>query len=376
MPVGTEALESQPPPPPPPASKRALLALGGTFERSAPVAWPSVAANIVAPLRAGGFAVSIYGFELQPAGALVDGVRSCAPVLSLARGTPIGEYDSLIQAEADAAAPASLLKPDLFFCDSPYARRTHVPLGNNCSINVVRQLLSESRVARFLEANAGRFDVAVALQADYFVATPIDMRDVGAAMGGGQGGRFVYLSDANDAFGFTNGFYLGPPRAVAAVMGRLDAAAAGQLDTSRDYERLLKSAFELLGIERRVSRLAVFKVRANCGVHWQGIGNPCPRTRREKRHHRCLRRNRFDHVLDGSVAAVMRVQQVHRALVDLLRGRGNCACGPRIDAGPVLAAAAAAANASGGGALSARCSEVRECWMADVALARGTMAFG
>ena len=154
--------------------------------------------------------------------------------------------------------------------------------------NALRQLYSERAVGRFLREHLEQYDVAIAVTSDAFLALPISVADVVAAS---RTPRAVWTTALNDAgnrsalqlarrrlhgkransdIGYTNGFYIGQPEALSMVLTRLDDVEIWRLPCSFDYETQLKHAFSLHSVERRVTPMVFFKVRANGDVDWAG----------------------------------------------------------------------------------------------------------
>ena len=101
--------------------------------------------------------------------------------------------------------------------------------------------------------------MAVVLGADLVFPlnlTTLDVREAAAS------DNLIFTSACNDAGGVTNGFYVGAPRVLSVVLRRYDEFER-HMHIRNDYEAVLKSAFELNGIERRVTRAVFFKVRAS-----------------------------------------------------------------------------------------------------------------
>ena len=57
--------------------RRALVATYGVASRSALITWSSVEHNVISPLQAGGFSVTVVSFDLRIGSSRIDGVNAC-----------------------------------------------------------------------------------------------------------------------------------------------------------------------------------------------------------------------------------------------------------------------------------------------------------
>ena len=267
---------------------KVALCLYGPLDRSSPITWPSIERHVLEPLRSAGATLTIYSFDLRVRPpAKIDGVRPCEN-----RFVPCDECESMEQdqlgEEFYAAAKAAVRRPHRLFAD--YSKRSWKALQNithagaDSTTNALRALYSESRVGRWLSAQAGKrdgVDVAVVCSPDLFIANRLSIHDVLIAAGrrphpdlnASTAARFpgglLFTTNLNDEQGYTDGFYMGRPSVLAPVLSRLHDLST--LNATRSYEILLKAAVDKRRLYRAVTPLVFFKVRANCYVEWQGI---------------------------------------------------------------------------------------------------------
>jgi len=231
-----------------------------------------MARHLISPLRHGGSLVDLLGFNLDVGGAAVDGVAlNQSHILTV----PFTVFDSMNQTavddEIDRICP-QLACPT--FADYRFARG-----GPKTAMirNAFRQLHSEMRVARYLERST--YDAALVVSPDLRLALDIDLADVHRAVEDRR--RAAWTTDVNDADGYTNSFYLGRPSQLSLVLSRFyEHSTLMGLDIGnrswdgaaypRNYEVLLRRAFVEQRVERLITRMIFFKIRASGQPNWQG----------------------------------------------------------------------------------------------------------
>lgn len=283
--------------------KRAVVCLFGVLCRSWRVTWPTVQRRVIDVLRSQGMDVDVYMFSLETGSAPVyfsaGGGCKCPPMPTddvhgpyrndsklIFEARSQEEVDALIHKRCAASAAASAIASaeaanatasGASTANALVARRCDTLFrGNSYSccpartLNAIRQLYSESRVAAFLRTSS--HDVAVVTGPDYFLSLDVDLRTLAAALQTARGDRTVYTTKVNDNHGYTNGYYVGRPAAVALVMDRFAYVGGRAPPTTKvlDYESLLRHAFLDAGATRQVSDQVFFKVRPSGQVYWQG----------------------------------------------------------------------------------------------------------
>ena len=191
--------------------RRALVATYGVASRSALITWSSVERNVISPLQADGFNVTVFSFDLRIGGSRIDGVNACRS--SDVVRCNVCEVDEQARLDLELAHKMEdyrLRKPGshhLFsVCSSPWARRQYTGTGMSCFNNSLRQLHIENRVAAHLKRNGAKYDVAVALSVDYYIAMPIRLEHVReAASANASSNVTVYVTSVNDSGGYTDG---------------------------------------------------------------------------------------------------------------------------------------------------------------------------
>ena len=140
--------------------------------------------------------------------------------------------------------------------------------SNSTIRNAIRQMYSEYRVGLFLEKNKNKYDGAVICGPDYYLLNSINLEDVNNSLKNNN----VYTTMVNDAQGYTNGFYFGKLELLIPILKRYEKIEL-YLPINKDYEYLLKKSFEDNKINRSVTHLFFFKIRANNMIAWQGNRN-------------------------------------------------------------------------------------------------------
>lgn len=133
-------------------TRRVLLCIAGVIPRGTRFTWPMIERRFVHHLRAHGFAVDVYGFNLNMGSVLVDGVQvdqrdvGAVPFTYLEEAE-LQDADAAIEARCRAGSCPRYVGGG-FHDDS---RQTSMAgLYSVTGMNAARQLLSENRVGEFL----------------------------------------------------------------------------------------------------------------------------------------------------------------------------------------------------------------------------------
>jgi hypothetical protein len=221
---------------------------------------------VVDILKQHGIEVDVFRYDLDPnEGDLVD-KRLWRPRL---HPLPRDYYEANKTLDVDVEAAALCSKVQCLYRPG-YSEQT--------TRNAVRQLYSESRVGHFLNQNQDQYDVAIVIGSDIYVPWDISMQDINraltcstkAAAGAVECStpREILITGNNDAGGVTNGFYVGAPAVVSAVMSRL--YDPDNFPEQEDYERQLKRSFERHSVVTR--KLINFdrKFQSFCKLRYSG----------------------------------------------------------------------------------------------------------
>lgn len=132
-------------------------------------------------------------------------------------------------------------------------------------INSVRQMYSEYKVGCFLEKNKDNYKGAVICGPDYYIVNNLDINTDYFSYD-----NTIYTTRVNDAQGITNGFYIGTINSLVPVLKRYENITE-YLPTDKDYENILKRAFDKNNIICKKIDLLFVKIRSNKKIARQGL---------------------------------------------------------------------------------------------------------
>ena len=128
--------------------------------------------------------------------------------------------------------------------------------------NAIRQMYSEEKVGKFIESHIEDYDCAIVCNPDIYFTNEINLSHIEIAMNNTD---CVFTTNIHDAQGYTNGFYIGAPKPISRILKRFSILEL-LLPTNKDYEYLLKRAFEINNITRLISDTAFLKIRSDKSV--------------------------------------------------------------------------------------------------------------
>lgn len=249
------------------ASAPAIVCLFGVVNRSIKRTWKTIVKHLIQPLKLQRNNVSLYVFDINVSGHLVDAQLLAGPTDSFSQmmwnETELLDEVIIESARQDTIDELVALRCRKHLCKLRYDDE---PDYRHLTKNAFRQMYAESAVARFLRARVHEYSVAVASGPDF--AYIQDLPPVIRA----DDANVIYLTTMNEGEGYTNGFYAGHPEAVAKVMCRFDEYEH-YASIQRDYERTVMAAVQRHNLTRRVVDMPFCKVRANGNV-WAGPGFP------------------------------------------------------------------------------------------------------
>ena len=229
-------------------SMRALVCLMGVVPRSILSTWPAFRENLLRVLEKECSHVRLYVYNLDTGNTPVDGVVMEQGDMRI---IPADVIEQQQQADVDRIVNTK--------CISSCFRSSYTEENTR---NAMRQLHTEYMVGKYVESVADEFDVVVVCTADARLARPICMEHVREAAAGTQ----VFTSRVNNAEGYTNGFYVGGPRALLPILKRyIDFEPS-----HRDYEYTVKRAFDMHKVKHGFTDMVFWKIRGNGEVFWAG----------------------------------------------------------------------------------------------------------
>ena len=235
--------------------KTCTLCLFGVIPRGGEKTFNSINKRIYDVLIQNGFDITVYIFNMNVEDTLVDGEKVSQTFLDKIP-FKCDKYEEIKQKKFDTYIHKRC-KKTLEHC------KFHKAYDPATIKNALRQMYSESRIGRFLEKNSTS-DVVVVCGPDYYIANDININHVNDAINS----DVVYTAQVNNGGGgYTNGFYIGKPANITKITKyRLDDYKS----TNKDYEYMLKSAFDKYKVPHKFTDIVFFKIRKNGEVYWQG----------------------------------------------------------------------------------------------------------
>jgi hypothetical protein len=132
-------------------------------------------------------------------------------------------------------------------------------------INSIRQMYSEYKVGCFLERNKDKYKGAVICGPDYYIVNKLDINTDYFSYD-----NAIFTTRVNDAQGITNGFYIGTINSLVPVLKRYNKITE-YLPTDKDYENIVKRAFDKNNIICNKIGLLFVKIRSSKKIARQGI---------------------------------------------------------------------------------------------------------
>jgi len=198
--------------------------------------------------------VDIYVFNLDVGDTKIDGMSVNAEDYNIINATYYDEYNQNdLDNELEIYYKKGICK---FRFDYPESQIR----------NALRQMYSEYRVGCFLDKNRQKYSSAIVCGPDYCLLKTLNMADVEKSI---NEENVVYTTDVNIGQGYTNGFYIGHLSPLINVLKRYEIIEQ-LLPTRRDYEYLLKQAFNIYGIQRKLTNMLFVKIRNNGDIAIQG----------------------------------------------------------------------------------------------------------
>jgi len=231
--------------------KKIVLCFFGIIPRSIKYTYKSIKENIIDKLA--NYELDIYVFNLNVGNKKIDNTIINQKDVSIIPYTIYEEYDQ------------DLLDKQIRILKSNIKIKFRGDYNELTIQNALRQMYSEYRVGLFLERNINKYDIAIVCGPDYYIANPINIDDIKNSF---ENENF-YTTTVNDAQGYTNGFYIGKPNVLIKPLKRFNYLHE-YLPTDKDYESLLKESIIDNNIERNITKLVFFKIRANKSIEWQG----------------------------------------------------------------------------------------------------------
>jgi len=237
--------------------KRIVLCFFGVIPRSIKYTYQSIKENIIDVLKEHNYEVEIYVFNLNIKDTKIDNVIVDQNDISIIPYNYLEEED---QCKIDGELEILKQHKKVLFTRGDY--------GQGAVQNCLRQMYSEYRVGIFLEKNMDKYDIAIVCGPDFYIANKINVNEIENAYTNNN----FYTTVANDAQGYTNGFYFGKPDILIKPLLRI-LYLEHFMPCHRDYEYILQQSIRANKIVRNVTSLNFFKIRANKDIFFRNINH-------------------------------------------------------------------------------------------------------
>ena len=197
--------------------------------------------------------VDIYIFNNNVENEYVDGIRQNNNDVNILQRT---FFEEKRQSMIDVDIYNNIISKNIV-CKMPY----YEPSGFTI-MNVLRQMYSEHQVGLFLEKNINNYKCAIVCGPDFYLFNNINLEDITNSI---NNDSVVYTTNVNDAYGYTNGFYIGSLKPMIQILQRYSILDQ-LLPTDKDYEYLLKRSFEINKINRIITDTRFGKIRSNTNM--------------------------------------------------------------------------------------------------------------
>jgi len=238
--------------------EKIVVCFFGVIPRSIKYTWNTIKENIIDPLK-GKYDVDIYVFNMNVEDIKVDDVKLNQEDINI---IPYTYKEEELQTKVDEEIDS--------LCKNIKCKIGTFPRYNNNVIkNSIRQMYSEYRTGLFLEKNMNKYKKAIVCGSDYFLVNKINLNDFL-----NSDDSSVYTSDINDWGGVTNGFYFGKCLALTPILKRYEQLHK-YLPSNENYEYILKQSIIDNNINRKITNMSFFKIRANKKIHTlrKNLGN-------------------------------------------------------------------------------------------------------
>lgn len=222
-----------------------LLCFFGVIARSLKKTIPNINKNIIQPIKEMGFNLEIYGFNINIGNTKIDGENINNNDIKLISFDYLSE---ILQEDLDKKIN--------------YEKKKYICYNGITKINAIRQMYSEYMVSNFIKKKEKYYDIVVVCGPDYSFKDKIEKKNLTRHI---QNDAIISTCDHRDFGGYTNGFYIGTPKALIPVLNRLNNYESFVPETKRgyNYEKILRHSFIFNKKKRIAINFPFIKIRAN-----------------------------------------------------------------------------------------------------------------
>ncbi len=227
-----------------------IICFAGVMNRSIHITYHNIIEHILEPVSLK-YNYDIYVFNNNIENAIIDGVQISNNNIKCFKNITFFEEET--QTVIDNNIKKNNLKnPYLDYYKNSIA-------AQNC----VRQLYCENKVAQFLKKT--NYKKAIFITPDFYFFHKLNINSINFD------NNSIYISNNNDACGYTNGFYIGNTNLLIKIMERYSYLPK----LIKDYEYGVKYACNINNITRSVLNINFAKIRANKRI-WKPSNKKLP----------------------------------------------------------------------------------------------------
>jgi hypothetical protein len=224
--------------------EKIIICFAGVINRSIHLTYDNIIMQILKPVSSK-YNYDIYVFNNNIENDIIDGVQISNNNLECFKNI------TFFEEETQTAIDYNIKKTNL--------KNTYLDYYKNSitAQNCVRQLYCENKVAQFLKNT--NYKKAIFITPDFYFYHKLNINSINFDSNN------IYISNNNDACGYTNGFYIGNTNLLIKIMERYNYFHK----LTKDYEYGVKYACNINNIKRSVLNINFVKIRANKTIRHQ-----------------------------------------------------------------------------------------------------------
>lgn len=219
--------------------EKIIICFAGVMNRSIHFTYNNIIEHILEPVSLK-YNYDIYVFNNNIENDIIDGVQISNNNLKCLKNI------TFFEEETQTVIDNNIQKKNL---KNPYIN--HYKRSPLTVQNCLRQLYCENKVAQFLKNS--NYKKAIFITPDYYFYHKLNINSINFDSNN------IYISNNNDACGYTNGFYIGNTNLLIKIMERYNYYDK----LIKDYEYGVKYACDINNIKRSVLNINFVKIRAN-----------------------------------------------------------------------------------------------------------------
>ena len=227
-----------------------IICFSGVMNRSIHFTYHNIIENILEPVSLK-YNYDIYVFNNNIENDIIDGVQISNNNIKCFKNI------TFFEEETQTVIDNNIKKKNLKNQYLNHYKNTKT--AQNC----LRQLYCENKVAQFLKNT--NYKKAIFITPDFYFFQKLNINSINFD------NNSIYISNNNDACGYTNGFYIGNTNLLIKLMERYNYFDK----LIKDYEYGVKYACNINNIKRSVLNINFAKIRANKKI-WKPVNKNLP----------------------------------------------------------------------------------------------------